>query len=67
MSISDCIVEKMGEKKDEEVERFIIEHYEREINNQVRENDKCMKKHSQVSMYWEAQEIMKGNETGGYR
>lgn len=28
---------------------FIVEHFEREANNQVRQNDHCMRSHSQVS------------------
>jgi hypothetical protein len=28
---------------------FIVEHFEREANNQVRQNDLCMRGHSQVS------------------
>ena len=33
---------------------FIIQHFERIANNQVRDNDECMKRHSQVSQYWDA-------------
>lgn len=33
---------------------FIIEHYEREQNNLIRDNDQCMRRHSKVSQYWEA-------------
>ena len=33
---------------------FIVEHFERMSNNQVRENDACMQQHSQVAQYWAA-------------
>lgn len=34
--------------------KFIIEHYERENIHLLLENDSCMKKHSFVAQYWDA-------------
>lgn len=67
-SIYDCfmkvILEEFQQTQDEQkhkedtalLNKFIIEYYEREENNNVRDNDMCMKSHSKVSQYWEARE-----------
>lgn len=34
--------------------KLTVEHFEREQNNQVRDNEICTRKHSAVSLYWDA-------------
>ncbi|TNV78504.1 hypothetical protein FGO68_gene3615 [Halteria grandinella] len=54
-NIYECLLpeaQKLGETG--VLNEFIIQHFERISNNQVRDNDQCMKKHSQVSQYWDA-------------
>ena len=36
------------------LEEFIVATYERERNNEIRDNDGCMQGHSKVSQYWDA-------------
>jgi len=48
---------KLQEEEEEDLamlNEFIVQHYEREKNNEVRENDSCMKKNSLTSQYWDA-------------
>jgi len=48
--IYECLLRNIEEIEDfEEVSLFIIDHYEREENHNIRDNDKCTKKHSKVS------------------
>ena len=55
LNIYECLTNKRArhEIRSEEdlklLNDFIVEHFERTANNQVRENDQCMKSHSQVS------------------
>lgn len=54
-NIYECLILNIASKDDLNLlEEFIVARFERENNNNIRENDECMKRHSKVSQYWEA-------------
>ena len=46
------IYECMGTTDEETLSKFVIAHFGHYHNNEIRENDECMQKHSRVSQYW---------------
>jgi hypothetical protein len=51
MNIYECLMKNAKNNSEDEgiLNAFIVEHYEREANNLVKENDECMQKNSKVS------------------
>ena len=54
-NLYECLSQQAVEESELELlNEFIVQHYQREENYKIRDNDKCMRKNSNTSQYWEA-------------
>ena len=53
--VYECLILNVAVKEELDLlEQYIIQYFEYNRNNEVRDNPPCMKMHARVSQYWEA-------------